>query len=93
MIKIAINEIRERNSGAAEITANELKEAGFIIEKSWVTKGDNKVRPEHKANEAQGWISIDEDYQSGDSRPPTDQGCRCVQVYRSRLSCSQLRSQ
>lgn len=81
--RIAINEIRERNSGSGQIVANELKNKGFTIEKRWITRGDNKVRPEHTENEEQGYIPVKDNYQSGDLRPPTDPNCRCVQTYRS----------
>lgn len=80
--RIAINEIRERNSAASEIVADELTKKGFDVEKRWLTRGDSKVRPSHNENEEQGYIPENKKFSSGDDRPPTDPNCRCVNIRR-----------
>jgi hypothetical protein len=59
------------------------RELGWKFEKRWLNAGDSRVRPEHNANAADGYIDIDATF-SGDgaSRPPTDGGCRCTNVFR-----------
>lgn len=49
--------------------------------KFWQTVEDERVREEHRANQRQGWIDIDERWQSGDLFPGdvTPYGCRCVE--------------
>lgn len=85
--RIAINEIRERNSKASELVADELTKKGYTIVKRWVSRGDNKVRAEHKAYEKLGYIPEKSEFKDEETgkvadRPPTDEGCRCVTVRR-----------
>lgn len=48
-----------------------------VSKKEWQTVGDDRVRPEHQANEDQGAIGVYETFQSGDDAPPADFNCRC----------------
>jgi len=50
--------------------------------KLWITAGDERVSDIDVANEAQGWIPIDENFSSGDSSPPSHPNCRCTVTYR-----------
>ncbi len=51
-----------------------------VTGKSWLTVGDDKVRPEHRRNEAAGVIPYDQPFPSGDMFPPGVNGfnCRCT---------------
>lgn len=52
------------------------------IEKYWSTVGDNRVSAGCEANEAQGWIPLEDSYESGHEAPPRMPGCRCALQYR-----------
>lgn len=49
--------------------------------KKWRTVHDSAVRSEHKENEKQGWISIDENFQNGEPRAGFAPRCRCDTDY------------
>jgi hypothetical protein len=65
------------NAARSDIAA----EAGFD-EKSWETESGNPCAT-CLANEAEGWIPIDQDHASGDSEPTAHTNCECVENYRS----------
>jgi hypothetical protein len=78
---IAMTEIGEAYSEGNLIVARELAAAGLTIEKSWSTAGagcDKICAP----NEAQGWIPVDERFQSGHDRPLGHPGCWCDMLTR-----------
>lgn len=56
------------------------KDAGFN-EKSWETESGDPC-PICEANEAQGYIDIDDDFDSGDSEPTAHPNCLCVVNFR-----------
>lgn len=80
--RVAVYELGDAYEAGNEMAARALIAAGLEIEKKWSTVGDDKVRPTHRENQAAGWIAFDDTYPSGDSRPPTDSGCRCATLYR-----------
>jgi len=54
--------------------------------KQWkiaISVGDDRVSDICQANEAEGWIPFDDDFPSGDDRPPFHPNCRCVLGYRT----------
>ena len=59
------------------IVAQELAAAGIEMEKAWSTVGDDKVSELCAGNEAQGWIPLEDAFQSGHQRPLGHPGCRC----------------
>lgn len=83
-VLIATNEIH----GAAGYGMNEsAKQSGVVKKKHWLDAGDEKVRPAHLDNTAEGWIAFDDAYSNGAAFPgdgTDDIGCRCVQMFRSR---------
>lgn len=79
--RIAIYEIGDAYEAGSRIAAEELKAAGLVMEKAWLSVGDDRVRPSHRKNQAEGWIDLDASFSSGDDRPPTDPGCRCTAMY------------
>lgn len=50
--------------------------------KVWISIGDDLHSDDDVANEAQGWISIDEPFSSGHLIAPSHAGCRCSVTYR-----------
>lgn len=51
--------------------------------KRWLTVGDNRVSDMDQANEREGWIPIDQEFDSGHQQPPSHPNCRCTVVYRT----------
>lgn len=72
--RIAIFELGDAYEAATEVLGGQLIAAGLEMEKKWLTVGDSKVRPSHTKNQRQGYIPFDDDFSSGDGRPPTDPG-------------------
>lgn len=81
---IAVYELGDAYEHGNMLVAADLQAAGLRMEKAWLTVGDDRVRPEHRANQQQGWIPLDEQFSSGHQRPPTDPGCRCTLLMRRR---------
>lgn len=54
------------------------------MEKAWETSNDEKVRPEHIANQAEGWIPMEKTWKgTGDDYAPSqDINCRCTSTDR-----------
>jgi hypothetical protein len=72
---IAVFELGSAYEAGNMLVARDLQDGGVPMEKSWLTVGDHKVRPDHRANQAQGWIPLDSSFQDGSDRPPADPGC------------------
>lgn len=79
---IAVFELGDAYEAGAEFIARDLIASGLRLQKSWLTVGDHRVRPEHHANQNAGWIAYDDPFPSGHLRPPTDPGCRCTLLVR-----------
>ena len=69
---------------ATAAAGRQLADAGLVMEKSWLTVGDDRVDVECEDNEAQGWIPMDDGFRSGHTRPPAQPACRCTALYRRR---------
>lgn len=65
----------ETASAISHASMVEYKQCG-VRYKRWFSAGDDRVREEHQANEAQGAIPIDASFSSGESYPGAP-GCRC----------------
>lgn len=74
---IAVTETGNANLEGQLIVARDLQDAGITMEKAWVTVGDDKVSDGCRANEADGWIALDQPFSSGHMRPLRFPGCRC----------------
>lgn len=75
---IAVFELGDAYEHGNMLVAKDLQSSGLEMQKKWLTVGDDRVRPEHSANQAQGWIPLDDAFQDGNDRPPSDPGCRCT---------------
>lgn len=80
--RIAVFELGNAYEAGQEMAARELMAAGIPLEKKWLSVGDDRVRPSHRENQNAGWIEYNDNYPSGDFRPPSDPGCRCVTLTR-----------
>lgn len=54
------------------------KASGVAAGKEWATADDEACCAECDANEAQGAIPLDDDFDSGDDAPPAHPNCRCA---------------
>lgn len=79
---IAVFELGDAYEHGNMLVGKDLRDAGLDMVKKWQTVGDHRVRPDHRANQAQGWIPLDDAFQDGSERPPTDSGCRCTLLMR-----------
>lgn len=80
--RVAVYELGDAYEAGNAMAAEEMEAAGVEMEKKWLTVGDDRVRPSHRESQAEGWQPLDHVFTSGEDRPPTDPGCRCVTLYR-----------
>jgi hypothetical protein len=83
---IAVFELGDAYEHGNVLVAKDLQAGGLEMQKQWLSVGDALVRPEHRSNQAQGWIDLDAAFQSGHDRPPTDPRCRCTLLMRRKPS-------
>jgi len=79
---IAITEIGNAYEEGALLAAQAIEDGGLVMEKSWLTAGDDKVEEECQGNAEAGWIPLGEDFPSGDPRPLAHPNCRCTMLSR-----------
>ena len=79
---IAVTETGNAYSEANLMVAQDLQDAGIVMEKQWSTVGDDKVSEGCMENEKQGWIGLNKDFSSGHQRPLRFPGCRCDMLTR-----------
>lgn len=74
---IAHNEIAQVHSQAEMLS---YKESGVVESKYWWSAHDDKVSRGCLANQAQGSIPLNKEFQSGHQAPPRHPRCRCVVI-------------
>lgn len=76
---IAVNEVG-RAYGWADSEPARVLSADYVMEKQWETSNDEKVRPDHVANQSEWWIPMDKSWKAtGDEYAPShDINCRCT---------------
>lgn len=74
---IAVTETGNAYEFAALAQAQALQMAGLPMEKSWLVTG-GPICDDCQANADEGWIPLDDPFQSGDDRPLLHPGCRCA---------------
>ena len=82
---IAVNEIGRSYWWANHEPGNVLSDDGYILEKSWQSSDDEKVRPTHNQNEEAWSIPFDEAFPWTDDQyaPSTnDINCRCTSTHK-----------
>ena len=79
---IAITEIGEAYEVGNATVADDLRQAGLPMEKSWLHSRDGKVSDGCLRNAEDGWIPIEQAFTSGHMHPLRFPGCRCAALYR-----------
>lgn len=82
---IAVNEVGRAYGWANHEPALELERQGYVVEKLWSTSKDDKVRPNHTANQAAGWIPLGKPFPGTQDQfaPSTNEiRCRCTSTHR-----------
>lgn len=80
---IAVTEMGNAYEQGSRIMVEDLAAMGLVMEKSWLTVGDDRVcSDECERNEAQGWIPAAEPFASGHQQPLSHPYCRCTALYR-----------
>lgn len=73
---IAVTEVGEAYEAGSLMQGEELASMGLPIEKSWLTAGDARVCVNCRTNAQQGWIVLNQPFQSGHMRPLAHPACR-----------------
>lgn len=81
---VAVTEIGDAYETGSRTVVDRLSRAGLEMEKHWLDVGDRRVDPDCAANSDQGWIPVDQAFQTGHDRPTAHPGCRCTTEYRRR---------
>lgn len=82
---IAVNEAGMAYEEGNFIVVRDLQDAGLLMEKAWLTVGDERVSATIcRPNQGQGWIPLEQSFQSGHMRPLGHVACRCTALYRRR---------
>jgi SPP1 gp7 family putative phage head morphogenesis protein len=79
---VAVTELGNAYQQGNLIVGMDLKAAGLEMQKSWLTRGDDKVDPHCSANADDGWIDVEKTHSSGAMVPLDHPRCRCVELYR-----------
>ena len=75
---IALTEVGDAYNEGTLIGGRDLQERGIPMMKRWGTVGDDRVSPGCRANAEQGYIRLEDVFQSGHMRPLRFPGCRCT---------------
>ena len=84
---IAFNEVTRANVQGSLAGAREAQDAGVVLKKGWLG-GQDPCLEICQPNIDQGFIDIDEDFESGDDGPPGHVGCYCSVSYEVDLDAS-----
>lgn len=79
---VAVTESAMAYEAGAMEAGRQMQAVGIVLEKKWSTTGDSRVSDGCLANEDQGWIDLDEPFESGHDAPPRFPGCRCAVLQR-----------
>ena len=69
-------------SGYAKGSLEGAVQSKAVDQKRWATVGDDKVSDMDMENEAEGWVSLDHTFSSGDDAPASHPNCRCRLYYK-----------
>lgn len=79
---VAIYELGSAYEHGSRILIDDLAAGGLIMQKSWLTVGDERVDPHCAENQAAGWIPLEDAFPSGHQQPLAHVNCRCTTLYR-----------
>jgi len=72
---IAVQEAGQAFEYGNMVVAQDLRNAGLEMEKSYLTVGDDRVSELCRGNEADGWIPLDQSFSSGAASAPGHVAC------------------
>lgn len=82
---IAVTEIGQAYIDGQLDNAERLARGGAVLEKSWLTVGDDRVSDGCRGNAGAGWIPLAQAFPSGHGGPLRFPGCRCALQMRRRV--------
>ena len=80
---VAVTESCDAYEAGSAQAITTLQTYGLVYDKSWLAAG-NACPNICAANAGQGWIPVDDSFQSGDDTPSGHPGCRCTALYQRR---------
>jgi hypothetical protein len=80
---VAVTESCDAYEAGSYDAIQTLQTYGLVYDKSWLAAG-NACPDICAANMEQGWIPVDDSFQSGDDTPSGHPGCRCSALYQRR---------
>jgi len=83
---IAVTEIGQAYIDGQLDNAERLAQRGAVLEKSWLTVGDDRVSDGCRGNAGAGWIPLAQAFPSGHGGPLRFPGCRCALQTRRRIA-------
>ncbi len=78
---IAVTELGNAYQEGLLATVQDASTLGLTFEKQWFTSGDDRVSDGCRANQAVGWIALNEAFPSSHMRPLRFPSCRCACLY------------
>lgn len=80
---IAVTEVGQAYEEGQKVVIAGMQERGMAMEKAWLAVDDDHLEyPMCGDNEAQGWIPVEDAFQSGHDSPLAHPACRCSCLYR-----------
>lgn len=79
---VAVTELAEAYEFGQGVVRADLIAKGLVVEKAWLTVGDDRVEAHCRSNAGEGWIDATGSFPSGASAPPDHPGCRCSSMSR-----------
>lgn len=79
---VAVTEVGTAYESGARALIDEMASAGFEMQKSQLTAGDDRTSEGCRQNESAGWIPYDDNFPSGNQIVPRFPSCRCSILYR-----------
>lgn len=83
---IAVTEAGQAFMDGQSEQARQREARGIVIEKSWLTVGDDRVSEGCIENQRQGWIPFGQAFRSGHTSPLRFPGCRCAMQTRKKAA-------
>ena len=82
---IAVHEIGSAYQYGNFIPLHDVQAKGYTVNKHWSTVNDDRVTEECRENEDAGWLSLDDEFPSGDLTAPRSDHprCRCSVYYQT----------
>lgn len=83
---VAVTETGNAYEASRRVVADRLRAAGLDMEKSWLAVGDERTDADCLANQAAGWIPVDQAFPTGHDQPTAHPACRCSCLYQRKAA-------